>query len=250
MSAPISVNNGVTAVVVTGLNAQVLNFVTITGDFGFRKNANGDLEVAASSATARLEVGTAVKAGVTAATFGLIVKQDQTLALQATGAASLTLGSGFASATATSVSVAYNNTGANIDTTINITVAGNAVSAPVKVDQGVTAVVVTGLNAQVLNFVTITGDFGFRKNANGDLEVAASSATARLEVGSAVKAGVTAATFGLIVKADQKLALQATGGCIAHIGLRLRQRHGDECQRLLQQYGCRCYHDDQHHGGW
>ena len=89
--------------------------------------------------------------------------------------------------------------------TINITVAGNAISAPINVTNGVTTVVVTGLNAQVLNFVTITGDFGFRKNANGDLEVAGSSASARLEVGTAVKAGVTAATFGLIVKADQKI---------------------------------------------
>ena len=213
ISAPINVLDGVTTVTVLGLNAQVLNFVTITGDFGFRKNANGDLEVAGDNITARLEVGSALKVGVTGAKLGLIVKPAQTLALQASGgSASIILGSGFASATATSVAVAFNNTGANVATTIDVTVGGTAVSAPISVNNGVTAVLATGLVAEVLNFVAISGDFGFEKNAGGDLEVAANNASARLEIGGAIRAGVTGATVGLIVKSNQTLALQATGG--------------------------------------
>ena len=79
---------------------------------GFKKNAAGRLIAAGNDVTATLEVGSVVSAGVSGATVGLIVTPDQKLALQATGGtSSLNLGGGFASATATSVGVSYNNTG-------------------------------------------------------------------------------------------------------------------------------------------
>ncbi|MFN0077230.1 MAG: DUF4347 domain-containing protein, partial [Prosthecobacter sp.] len=218
ISAPVNVVDGVTSVVVIGLNAQVANFVTLSGDFGIKKNTGGDLEIAANNAGATLNAGSVVRAGVTGATIGLLVKADQKIALQATGGtASLDFGSGFATATATSVNVSYNNTGADVDTTASATVGGTTVSADVKVLTGVTSVVVIGLNAQIANFVTLSGDFGIKKTTGGDLEIAGNNATARLEAGSVVKAGVTGATLGLLVKADQKIALQTTGGAASLI---------------------------------
>ena len=219
ISAPINVNDGVTAVVATGLVATVSDFVTISGDFGLRKTVGGDLEAAGSGVSAALEVGSVVKVGISNGVVGLIVKPDQKLALQASGgSALLTLGSGFASATATSVAVAYNNTAANVNTTVAIQVGAVAVSAPINVTAGVTAVVVNGLSAQVLNFVTVSGNFGLRKTAGGELEVAATNASATLDVSGAIQVGVTAATLGLIVKPDQTLALQATGAASLNLG--------------------------------
>ena len=218
ISAPINVPNGVTAVAVTGLNAQVAEFVTITGDFGFKKTTGGDLIIASSNASATLDVGSVIKVGVSNATLGLIIKPTQKIALQATGSAQFDLGNGFANATATSVAVIYNNTGANVNTTASVTVGSVAVNAPIKVNTGVTAIAVTGLNAQIAGFVTITGDFGFKKTTGGDLIIASSNASALLSVGTVVKAGVTNATLGLLVQADQKIALQATGAAQFNLG--------------------------------
>ena len=74
--------------------------------------------------------------GVSAATLGLLIKSDNTLALQASGTFAMSLGSGFASVTATKVTVEYNNTGADLDTTATV----GTVSAPLKVLNNVTAV--------------------------------------------------------------------------------------------------------------
>ena len=101
VSAPLKVVNGQTAVVVKGLKAQVKDFVTLSGDFGFQKTtavnpANDELLVVSSNAAAKLTVGTAVEVGVSGATVALVVHGDGKLALQATGTAALSLGSGFA----------------------------------------------------------------------------------------------------------------------------------------------------------
>ena len=181
-SAPINVPNGVTAVAVTGLNAQVAEFVTITGDFGFKKTTGGDLIIASSNASATLDAGSVIKVGVSNATLGLIIKPTQKIALQATGAAQFNLGNGFASATATSVAVIYNNTGANVNTTAAVTIGSVSVSAPIVVNNGVTAIAVTGLDAQVAGFVTLTGNFGFKKTTGGDLIIASNNASALLSV--------------------------------------------------------------------
>ena len=181
-----------------------------------------------------------VEAGVSGATVGLIVTPDQKLALQATGGtSSLNLGGGFASATATSVGVSYNNTGSDVDSTI--TGLGGVISAPVNVVDGVTSVTVTGLEATVVDFVTISGDFGLEKTAGGDLEVVGNSVDARLQLaGDLVDVGVTGAKLGVLVKADETLALQTTGGALSlNLGERLCDGHGLDGERAVQQHGGR-----------
>lgn len=59
--------------------------------------------IVSNKAAASLTAGTLVRAGVSNATVALMIRGDQKLALQATGAADLSLGDGFASASATAV---------------------------------------------------------------------------------------------------------------------------------------------------
>ena len=147
----------------SGLKAQVKDFVALSGDFGFQKTtavnpADEELLVASSNAAAKLTVGTAVEVGVSGATVALVVHGDGKLALQATGAAALSLGSGFATASAETLAVAYNNTGETVDRTVTVSVDGISVSAPLKVINGQTAVVAKGLKAQVKDFVTLRSE--------------------------------------------------------------------------------------------
>ena len=205
LSAPVVVQNNTTAVSVIGLNATITNFVTLTGDFGFQKTAGGDFAVAANGASATLTAGS-VQVGVNSATFGMIVKSSGTIALQATGTPVLTLSSNFANITATSVTVTYNNTGADVNTSVTV----GSIVAPIVVANGTTAISVTGLNATVLNFVTISGNFGFKKTSTGDIIIAASGASATLTAGS-YAVGVTNATLGLILQSGGGTIFQASG---------------------------------------
>ena len=94
----------------------------------------------------------------------------------------------------------------------------------------------------MVDFVTISGDFGLEKTAGGDLEVVGNSVDARLQLaGDLVDVGVTGAKLGVLVKADETLALQTTGGALSlNLGERLRDGHGLDGERAVQQHG----------GGW
>jgi hypothetical protein len=60
--------SGNLALAVSGSVSLILNqFATVSGTFGFQKSAGGELELLATDATARLESGTAIQVGVTAA---------------------------------------------------------------------------------------------------------------------------------------------------------------------------------------
>ena len=169
----------------------MVDFVTIRGNFGLEKTAGGDLEVVGNSVDARLQLaGDLVDVGVTGAKLGVLVKADETLALQTTGGAlSLNLGSGFATATASTVNVRFNNTGAAVNQTLDVTTGGTTISAPINVANGTISVVVGGLDAQVGGFVTLTGDMGFKKNAAGRLIAAGNNVNATLDVGPWWKPG-------------------------------------------------------------
>ena len=140
------------------------------------------------------------------ATLGLIVKANNTLALQATGAPKLVLPGNFATVTASSVTVTYNNTGAAVNQTIVI----GSISAPItNVANNTTAIAVKDFDATILDFVNIHGDFAFKKTG-ADLAIAVSGASATLKAGS-FEIGVTNAKLGLIIKADGGTILEASG---------------------------------------
>ncbi|MEN9734709.1 MAG: hypothetical protein RLZ45_2704, partial [Verrucomicrobiota bacterium] len=102
-------------------------------------------------------------------------------------------------------------TGKDVDETLTVVVGGTTVSAPLKVANGTTSVVVTGLEAQVTGFAWITGDFGMRVSGGG-LAAVSSNASAWLTAGEEVRVGVGGGALGFRVNAEGTVALQATGG--------------------------------------
>ncbi|MEN9733273.1 MAG: hypothetical protein RLZ45_1268, partial [Verrucomicrobiota bacterium] len=196
---------------VEGLEARMADFVTIAGDFGFLRTASG-LVAASANASARLTVGDTVRVGVTGGTAGFRVTPAGKVALQVTGGtAEVSLGSGFAAVSATGVGVVFNTTGVDVDETVRVSLGGHDVAAPIQVERGVTAVVVTGFRGTLSNAVTITGDFGMRLS-RGALVAASANASALVTAGSVLRAGVTGAVLGLRVNANGSLALQSSGG--------------------------------------
>jgi hypothetical protein len=229
VSAPIQVAAGQSAVILTGLKATVGGFVSISGNFGVQKVSASkpgqeELIVVANSAEARVEAGVALRAGVRDARLAMVIRGDQKLAVQATGAADLNLGDGFATASATSIGVAFNNTGADVaNRTLTVSVGATTVSAPLSVRNGQASVVINGLQAQVAGFVTLSGDFGVERvrgssPAADELLVVSNNASAGLKAGSVLRAGVRNATVALAIRGDGKLALQATGAAELNLG--------------------------------
>jgi hypothetical protein len=206
---------GVQSLAGTGLSVDVNGFVTLTGDFGFKKGAS-DLDIVANNASALLTTS-AASVGVTSATLGLLLKSTGGIALSASGTPVLTLPTTFASVGATSVGVDYNSTGAAVSQNLTVGGISQSLSLPTgSITSPYNTVTVTGFTASIADFVTLSGNFGFQKSGT-DLLAAATNATVRLEAGSTVKAGLTGATVGLVIKADMKFALQTTGGAVSLI---------------------------------
>jgi hypothetical protein len=205
---------GITAVTATGFNATLNGFATLSGNFAFIIGTAADTyEIAATNVSAELKAGSVVKVGVTGATLAAVLNTSTgKLALQTTGGvASINLGNGFASATAT-VGLVYNSTGATVTKTISATTVDGAVTASLdNVQPGVTAVTLTSFVAVVQDFVTITGDFGAKLttvNSAKVIDIVGSNVSVELKLSTALKVGVTGATIGLSIDENQKFAKQ------------------------------------------
>ena len=192
----------------TGLSVDINGFVNLTGDLGFQK-VGGDIRAVAQDLDATLGAG-GFAAKVNAATGALLLHADGTRQVYATGDFNLT-GGDFASASG--AAIVTENTSPGAFAAQDVTVDGITVSVPALAGS-LQSVTVTDLNATVVDFVTLRGDFGLEKTAGGDLEVVGNSVSAQLEVGPAVQVGVTGATLGLLLKADETMALQSTGGAV------------------------------------
>ncbi|MGE5309261.1 MAG: LEPR-XLL domain-containing protein, partial [Deltaproteobacteria bacterium] len=151
----------------SGLTVQISDFVNIGGNFKLQKTGN-QIQIAVSSAYAKLTAGSA-EVGVSSGTLALVMNDDGTKALSASGTLAFTV-SGFIGATGT-VSVSFNNTSTDYsDTPLNFTVGGTSVSISSAI--GTQAVTVTGFNVTVSDFVTLSGDFGFKKDSTEIIAVA------------------------------------------------------------------------------
>jgi hypothetical protein len=228
VKAPLTVRNQETSIAVTGLDATIGGFVTLSGDYAIRKiagpNANDDqLIILTRNASAALSLGDSMRVGVRSATMALVLNEDQTLVLQATGSPDVDLGSGFSGVSVDQVGLSYNNTGRDMDQTLSIRVGGVDVSVPVKVENGVATVAVKGLQAKVVDFATLTGDFAFQKRPSSGIDpesfvATAHAANATLNAGLMIRAGVKNASVALIIRADQRMAFQATGSADISLG--------------------------------
>src|SRR5262245_62525605 len=172
VSADINVGSGTVAlplqsVAVTGLSVDVVGFVHLGGNFGFRKSGS-DIEVSANSVEAKLSAGASLEVGITGGTLALLIKGDGTKGLDASGSLFFNI-SGFASATATSVHVKMNTTGAAVTRTIDI----EADAARVGKGSGTVAlplqcVAANGLSVRVVGFVHMCAKCGFTMSG-GDM---------------------------------------------------------------------------------
>src|SRR5205807_1116963 len=117
--------------------------------------------------------------------LALLLNNDGTKALEATGALNFSV-SGFASATATKVTVKWNTSavdysanGASLALSI-----GGISGATIDVAPNTQSISITGLSVDISSFVHLNGDFAFQKNASG-IQAVASGVTATLTAGPA-----------------------------------------------------------------
>ena len=206
-SATINVAVGAEEFAGTNLNLTVNNFANISGDISFDASGS-DVVAVASNVSAAMTVGS-FSAGVTGGTLGLVMNANDTVALEARGGLSLS-GGGFASATAASALVRYNDTNTAY-TNQSVTAGGvdyTFQNLPQATDLKVVSV--TGLRARFADVFNVSGDFGFAENGS---EMDAVAQNAEVTLGNAsYTAGVTGGSLGLVIDANGKEALEASGG--------------------------------------
>src|SRR5205823_895557 len=196
------------SVAITGLSVDISSFVHLSGDFDFQKNASG-IQAVATGVTATLSAGPATL-GVTNGSLSLLFNNDGSKVLEATGALNFSV-TGFASATATNVTVKWNTSavdysanGASLALSI-----GGITGATINVASNTQSVAITGLSVDISSFVHLSGDFAFQKNASG-IQAVASGVTATLSAGPATL-GVTNGSLALLFNNDGSKVLEATG---------------------------------------
>src|SRR5438105_3878637 len=176
--------------------------------FAIQNNATG-IQAMTSGATATWGSRPATRA-VTNGSLALLFNNDGTKVLEATGALNFNV-TGFASATATNVTVKWNSSavdygvnGASLSLSI-----GGITGATIDVAPNTQSVAITGLSVDISSFVHLSGDFAFQKNASG-IQAVASGVTATLSAGPATL-GVTNGSLALLFNNDGSKVLEATG---------------------------------------
>ena len=116
-----------------------------------------------------------------------------------------------------------NNTGADIDRTLSISVGTATATALLRVADKTSSLTVIGLLADVGGFVVLSGNFGVQKTAGAtaaedELLIVSDKAAASLTAGSAVRVGVKDAAVAVLIRGDQKMALQASGAVDLALG--------------------------------
>ncbi|MDA1273124.1 MAG: hypothetical protein O2960_03590, partial [Verrucomicrobia bacterium] len=176
----------------------VADLLTLSGDVSFR-SVGADIEAVGSSVTARMDAGGSF-VELAGAEFGLIAGDDGTFAFELkNGALTIDL-SPLTNVTSTGVSVQYTNATTTVAANTEIVAGGLTYTFVDGIAANVAAFTVEGLQADVLGFVSLSGDFGFRQEGAGILAVG-SAVTVRLEVSPSVYAELAGAEFGLIADA-------------------------------------------------
>ena len=144
----------------TGFAANVADFVSLSGDLGFKKTG-AEIIAVGSGVTASLDAGGAVSVSLSDADFGLKAGSGTTAFELKNGffAASI---SGLAEIGAASVLVRYTGTtGVDADTTL--TVGSTSYTFTDAIEANTIAFEVTGFAANVADFVSLSGDLGSRR---------------------------------------------------------------------------------------
>ncbi len=147
----------------TGLSLTVGQFITVTGDLAFDV-VSSELRAVGSNLSATAALGN-FSVGFTTGDLALRVGSNGTLVLAASATGLVLNGSGFASATATAITLHYNNTGAAVSgDSIEI----GSVTRTLTVDSGTAdnpflALTATGVTASFGGLITLNGNFVFTR---------------------------------------------------------------------------------------
>lgn len=210
LSAPLKVLDGMASVWVPGFEATVSRFVTLEGNVLFRRGPDRVLEALATGVSARLGVGDVIEAGLSGGQVGFIIDADGRLALAASGAPDLNLGSGIAVVGAASVSVSFNDTDGPVQRTLQGVVEGRDTEVELDLDVGVRLVAVEDLTATLGGGVGLRGDLALGW-AEGALEGVGSDMSLLWDFGNDLALGLEDASVALIVEKTQGVAWRVAG---------------------------------------
>ncbi|MCJ8344465.1 hypothetical protein MJH12_02910, partial [bacterium] len=152
-------SNNLAEVSVTGLNVNLFDSLQISGDYGFKKTGN-QLNVIGQNASVLLNVG-AYNAGVNNASVGMVINNDK-IALEASGAASLNLGSAV-SLTSDKVTVKYNDSGLSFTNQTISTADLNYKFNDLAASSSLQEVKIENGELKVSDFFTLSGNFAITK---------------------------------------------------------------------------------------
>jgi len=206
----------------------ISNFVTISGDFGFEKRTeNGVSKILVGAANISTFLGTSdgsMGVSITNAFFGMVLIQNQEqggenkYAVTAGGSAAIVGFEGILELSG-SLTVKVNKTGAAVNEHIRV----GAGYVDVVFDNGDDVMGFYGsVSLKIVNFVSISGDFGFEKSVSGGttkILVGATNINVFLGVGAgtpnAIGLQVSNANLGVVLyqteSGDSKYALSAEG---------------------------------------
>ncbi|MHB8092108.1 MAG: LEPR-XLL domain-containing protein, partial [Syntrophales bacterium] len=182
------------AFTVTGFNASVADFVSLSGNLGFKKTGTEIIAVG-SGVTASLTAGTAVNVTLSNANFGLKAG-DCTTAFELKDGEFAASISGLADITATGVLVRYTNAATSVTAGTVLTVGSTSYTFASPIAASTIAMEVTGFKANIADFVSLSGNLGFKKTGTEIIAVG-SGVTASLTAGTVVNVTLSNANFGL-----------------------------------------------------
>jgi predicted P-loop ATPase/GTPase len=194
------------AFTVEGFEASILDFVTLSGDIGFKKSGS-DIIAVGNNVSASLEAGP-VYARVTGADFGLMTGATTFAFEVSNGALELALGP-LANISADNVFVQYTNLATTVAAGTTVSVGSLSYTFDEAIAANTIAFAVVGLSAGIDNIASLSGDFGFKKQGT---DIIAVGQNINVSIGNSnFGVGVTGGSLGLISNA-QGLALEASGG--------------------------------------
>ena len=218
-----------------GGSIEIAGFVTVSGTIGFKKDGSQYTAVG-ENVTTLLETES-FSAGVLNADFAMVI-DGAARVMYATGEFQLS-GGDFLNALGT-VTVKENTTG-QLFTAQAVSVGVATVNVP-ELAAGLQSVSGTGLSFDVSGFVSLSGDFGFKKTG-AEIIAVGSGVTASLDAGGAVSVSLSDADFGLKAGSGTTAFELKNGVFAASISGLAEIGAASVLVRYTGHRGCRCRYD-------
>ncbi|MEH6445635.1 MAG: calcium-binding protein, partial [Oceanospirillaceae bacterium] len=196
---------------VKGFSANVSGFASLEGDLGFKK-AGSDIIAIGNNVSAKLDAGTVANVSLTNANFGLIMSGNETAFELSEGAFSANIAS-LAAISAESVFVQYTSATTTIAAGRILSIGSLEYTFDEAIAANTVAFAVKGFNANVADFVTLSGDLGFKKSGSSMVAVG-NNVNASLGVDGVAELALTGANFGLLIDGTE-MAFELTQGALS-----------------------------------